>query len=117
MLEIQVKQQDAASHWIWGAFKMPGRVLARAASASGASVCAGTSISARWSTPTWPPAARRLGVKAGDAYVDVGTLHGYRAAIALLADAARVEGASGAHVALGWPAGRAFDGLHAASRE
>src|ERR671920_1179851 len=26
--EIQVKQQDAASQWIWGAFKMPGRVLA-----------------------------------------------------------------------------------------
>jgi hypothetical protein len=58
-----------------------------------------------------------VGVKAGDAYVDVGTLHGYRAAISLLSDAARVEGASGAHVALGWPAGRALDGLHAASRE
>ena len=27
VLEIQVKQQDAASHWIWGAFKMPGRRL------------------------------------------------------------------------------------------
>src|SRR3712207_6291598 len=25
--EIQVKQQGAASHWIWGAFKMPGRTL------------------------------------------------------------------------------------------
>src|SRR3954447_20104750 len=25
--EIQVKQQQAASNWIWGAFKMPGQVL------------------------------------------------------------------------------------------
>ena len=25
--EIQVKQPNAASNWIWGAFKMPGRTL------------------------------------------------------------------------------------------
>ena len=45
--------KDAASHWIWGAFKMPGRVCT-SCSASGASGCAGTSISARWSTPISP---------------------------------------------------------------
>ena len=28
VLEIQVKRADATSHWIWGAFKMPGRILA-----------------------------------------------------------------------------------------
>ncbi len=27
LLEIQVKQQDASSNWIWGAFKMPGATL------------------------------------------------------------------------------------------
>src|SRR5215216_5292270 len=27
VLEIEVKRQDASSGWIWGAFKMPGRVL------------------------------------------------------------------------------------------
>src|SRR4051794_24244540 len=27
VLEIQVKRQGADSHWIWGAFKMPGSVL------------------------------------------------------------------------------------------
>src|SRR5947199_1489402 len=27
VLEIQVKQQDASSNWIWGAFKMPGATL------------------------------------------------------------------------------------------
>jgi len=28
VLEIQVKQPNASSHWIWGAFKMPGRAFA-----------------------------------------------------------------------------------------
>jgi glucose-1-phosphate thymidylyltransferase len=58
-----------------------------------------------------------VGVRAGRAYVDVGTLHGYRAAIALLAEAADKDGAPGARVALGWPAGRASQGLHDPSRE
>ena len=47
-----------------------------------------------------------VGVKAGRAYVDVGTLNGYRAAIGLLAQAA--DGEAGARVALGWPGGRAL---------
>jgi hypothetical protein len=57
-----------------------------------------------------------FGVKAGHAYVDVGTLHGYREAIALLSEAAERSGgnAAGARVALGWPGGRAF---HDASRQ
>jgi len=116
VLEIQVKQQDAASHWIWGAFKMPGRRLHELERLWRERLCRdeyiGTLVNAYLAA-----GGEALGVKAGDAYVDVGTLHGYRAAISLLSDAARVEGASGAHVALGWPAGRAFDGLHAASRE
>ena len=49
-----------------------------------------------------------LGVRAGQAYVDVGTLHGYRAAISLLGDVAERDGAS-AQVKLGWPAGRSPD--------
>ena len=53
-------------------------------------------------------AARRSGVKAGSAYVDVGTLHGYREAIALLGETAETSGGAGARVALGWPGGRAF---------
>ena len=116
VLEIQVKQQDAASQWIWGAFKMPGRRLHELERLWRERLCRdeyiGTLVNAYLAA-----GGEALGVKAGDAYVDVGTLHGYRAAISLLSDAARVEGASGAHVALGWPAGRARDGLHAASRE
>jgi hypothetical protein len=60
-----------------------------------------------------------VGVKAGESYVDVGTLHGYRAAIRLLSEAAAGEGerAAGARVALGWPAGRGALGLHDVNRE
>lgn len=81
--EIQVKQPDATSRWIWGALKLPGADLARlydlwrirkqrdeylgtlvnAHIAGGATVCA---------------------VKHGETYVDVGTLHGYRKAVELL---------------------------------
>lgn len=81
--EIQVKRDDATSSWIWGAFKMPGRIL-----------------SALYTL--WLERARRdeyigtlvneylhrggqaLGIRAGTGYVDVGTLHGYREAIRLL---------------------------------
>jgi glucose-1-phosphate thymidylyltransferase len=54
-------------------------------------------------------------VKSGTAYVDVGTLHGYRAAIGLLADAASGGHPLGddAHVSIGWPAMLALERQHA----
>jgi len=81
--EIQVKRADARSHWIWGAFKMPGHTL-------------------RDLHALWLERERRdeyigtlvneylrrggsaVGVRAGSAYVDVGTLNGYREAMRLL---------------------------------
>jgi dTDP-glucose pyrophosphorylase len=83
--EIQVKRPDAGSHWIWGAFKMPGHVfralhtlwLARERSDE----YLGTLVNAYLAQ-----GARAIGVAAGTAYVDVGTLHGYRAALRLLAE-------------------------------
>lgn len=105
--EIQVKQPDAESNWIWGAFKMPGRVLqdlrrlwlARA----GRDEYMGTLVNAYLAE-----GGQAVGVRAGQSYVDVGTLHGYRAAISLLAEVAAGEsGGGGARVALGWPAGLA----------
>jgi len=81
--EIQVKQKEARSNWVWGAFKMPGAVLHE--------------LHALWQRPgrgdeymgTLINAYLReggsgLGVRAGEAYVDVGTLNGYREAITLL---------------------------------
>lgn len=114
--EIQVKRPDAASRWIWGAFKMPGRRLHELHRLWRERSCRdeyiGTLVNAYLAA-----GGEAVGVKAGHAYVDVGTLHGYRAAIGLLADAAREEGAPGARVGLGWPAGRPLDGLHAANKE
>lgn len=81
--EIQVKQDAPASHWVWGAFKLPARVLRE--------------LHALWCEPgrgdtyigtlvtEW---ISRGGVAwaehAGTAYVDVGTLHGWRDAVHLL---------------------------------
>ena len=113
--EIQVKQQDAASHWIWGAFKMPGRVLDDLRrlwlERQGRDEYIGTLVNAHLAT-----GGEAIGVKAGRSYVDVGTLHGYREAIALLGQAAdrSGEGGAGARVALGWPEGRA---LHDVTRQ
>lgn len=104
--EIQVKQQGAASNWIWGAFKMPGHVLHALRSLWMARQARdeymGTLVNA-WLAE----GGRAVGVKAGRSYVDVGTLHGYRAAIGLLAEVAAGESDGGARVALGWPAGPA----------
>lgn len=116
--EIQVKQPGAASNWIWGAFKMPGHVLADLRrlwlERHAQDEYIGTLVNAYLAG-----GGRAVGVKAGRAYVDVGTLNGYRAAIGLLSEVASAEedGAGGARVGLGWPAGRAFDYLTAAKRE
>jgi len=117
VLEIQVKRKDAASNWIWGAFKMPGRVLAELRDLWHERRCEdeyiGTLVNAYLAR-----GGAAVGVKAGRAYVDVGTLHGYRAAISLLGEVGTGEGgAAGTRVALGWPDGRAWAGLHDANRE
>jgi glucose-1-phosphate thymidylyltransferase len=83
VLEIQVKKQDADSNWIWGAFKMPGYVLAELFELwnerDRQDEYMGTLVNA------W---IRRggyaAGIRAGQSYVDVGTLNGYRSAISLL---------------------------------
>jgi glucose-1-phosphate thymidylyltransferase len=103
--EIQVKQKDAASNWIWGAFKMPGPVfgalrrlwLAR----NRGDEYVGTLVNAYLAA-----GGEAVGVKAGEAYVDIGTLNGYRTAIGLLADMARGATSSAAEPMMGWPAGR-----------
>lgn len=81
--EIQVKVHDARSSWIWGAFKLPAAVYVE--------------LHALWrerdrcdqyvGTLVNEYLARggiARGVRAGRAYVDVGTLNGYREAVELL---------------------------------
>lgn len=102
--EVRVKQENAGSNWIWGAFKMPGPVfealhrlwLARKQTDE----YVGTLINAYLAE-----GGVALGVKSGSAYVDIGTLNGYRAAISLLAEMAPGS-ANDATTGLGWPAGR-----------
>jgi glucose-1-phosphate thymidylyltransferase len=83
VIEIQVKQPNARSCWVWGAFRTSGEVLSKL-------------------HQLWCRRARKdlyvgdlvnaylaengvvFGIRSGTAYVDVGTLHGYRAAMKLL---------------------------------
>lgn len=84
VLEIQVKSTRARSHWIWGAFKMPGRVFhelhALWRHRGECDEYVGTLVNG------WlEQGGHAIGVRAGTSYVDVGSLHGYREAIRLLA--------------------------------
>ena len=85
--EIQVKAPEPRSRWIWGAFSMPGAVfhelhqlwLAREREDE----YFGSLVNA-WIAD----GGEAVGVRAGERYVDIGTLHGYREAIAMLGETA-----------------------------
>lgn len=83
--QIQVKQRNAGSNWIWGAFKMPGSVfhdLRRLwLQRRERDEYFGTLVNAYLAA-----GGEAFGIRAGEAYVDVGTLHGYREAIRLLSE-------------------------------
>lgn len=85
VLEIQVKQPNAYSYWIWGAFKMPGHTLHALHRLWQERGCAdeymGTLVNAYLAS-----GGRAKGVRAGTAYVDVGTIGGYREALRVLTD-------------------------------
>jgi dTDP-glucose pyrophosphorylase len=82
--EIQVKQPDARSSWIWGAFRLPGSVLAdlhrlwRQRNEQDPYI--GTLVNAYLAA-----GGSAHAIRAGTQYIDVGTLQGYRSAVTLLA--------------------------------
>lgn len=82
---IEVKAARPATRWIWGALRMPGPVfhaLHRLWLARGRKdEYLGTLVNAYLAA-----GGEAAGVRAGAAYVDVGTLGGYRQALALLAE-------------------------------
>jgi len=88
--EIQVKRPGAQSNWVWGAFRMPGSVLHdlhrlwQAREETDEYI--GTLVNAYLAQ-----GGEAVGVPAGSAYVDVGTLGGYREAMRLLANTARPD--------------------------
>jgi dTDP-glucose pyrophosphorylase len=81
--EIQVKQPHPSTHWVWGAFKMPGCVFRELHSLwkerDERDEYMGTLVNEYLSR-----GGTALGVPRGTAYVDVGTIAGYRDAIKLL---------------------------------
>jgi dTDP-glucose pyrophosphorylase len=83
--EIRVKRPDAGSNWIWGALKMPGRTfhdLRRLwLEPQRGDEYIGTLVNAYLAR-----GGAAVGVRAGRAYVDVGTLNGYREALRLLTE-------------------------------
>jgi glucose-1-phosphate thymidylyltransferase len=102
--EIQVKQTGAASNWIWGAFKMPGSTLRELFDLwnerNRSDEYFGTLVNAYLGL-----GGHARGIRAGDAYVDVGTLNGYRAAIALLGGAPQ-DKAGEENATAAWQPGR-----------
>jgi len=102
--EIQVKQADASSHWIWGAFRLPASTL-RALHAlwlqrREQDPYIGTLVNA-WLENGGSAQA----VRAGKQYIDVGTVQGYRGAVSLLGSGRYDAGAIASEPAL--------SGLHA----
>lgn len=81
--EIQVKKLGAESNWIWGALKLPANVYRELyelwCERGQADEFLGTLVNAYIER-----GGVAYGVRAGAAYVDVGTLHGYREAMKLL---------------------------------
>ncbi len=87
VLGVQVKDPQAATEWVWGALKMTGAILSELHSIwlGRKDEYIGTLINDYLAR-----GGRAYGRKAGEAYVDVGTLHGYREALRLL-DAHRAD--------------------------
>jgi dTDP-glucose pyrophosphorylase len=81
--EIQVKHPKPSSNWIWGAFKMPASTFAELhqfwVERNKSDEYMGSLVNA-WIAR----GGRAYGIHAGESYVDVGTVHGYRQAINLL---------------------------------
>jgi len=88
--EIQVKRQNAASEWIWGAFKLTGRHFTQLhelwVNRGRSDEYLGTLVNAYIAQ-----GGRAISVKRGDVYVDVGTLNGYREALRVLSHQAALH--------------------------
>jgi dTDP-glucose pyrophosphorylase len=87
VLRIRVKEPDATSHWIWGAFQMPGRTFQALFELWNERGCTdeyvGTLVNA------WIERGNEVfGVAAGERYYDVGTMDGYLETMQHLTNAA-----------------------------
>jgi glucose-1-phosphate thymidylyltransferase len=89
--QIEVKTVGASSRWVWGALAMPGRVLhdlhALWQRCGRVHEYLGTLVNAYLDA-----GGVAIAVRSGEAYVDVGTVHGYREAVHLLETRQALEG-------------------------
>lgn len=85
VLRIEVKNSYPTSSWVWGAFKMPGSILhelyALWCKRHGSDEYIGTLINAYLAE-----GGEAFSIPAGEVYVDVGTLNGYREAMRVLSE-------------------------------
>jgi dTDP-glucose pyrophosphorylase len=83
VLEIQVKPLQPKTRWVWGAFKLDGRILRELhdlwLEREREDEYFGTLVNAYLAV-----GGSATAVAAGQAYVDTGTLHGYHEAMQLL---------------------------------
>lgn len=81
VLEVQVKKPEASTNWVWGALKMPGRILLELHGLwkERQDEYLGTLINEHMAR-----GGSAFGFKTGECYVDVGTLNGYREALRIL---------------------------------
>jgi hypothetical protein len=81
--QILVKTEGLNAGWIWGALRMPGKIFRQLHQLwivrGSKDQYLGTVLNAHIAE-----GARWKGVRAGEVYVDVGTLNGYREAIRIL---------------------------------
>lgn len=91
---IEVKHSNASSEWIWGAFKLSGRHFHSLhqlwQQRRRQDEYLGTLVNAYLAN-----GQTAYGIKRGDVYVDVGTLHGYREALRVLSSQANVHELAG----------------------
>jgi glucose-1-phosphate thymidylyltransferase len=83
VIEIEVKKSSPHSNWVWGAFRMPGETFAALhklwRQRNRQDIYFGTLVNAYIAC-----GGRAKGIKRGEVYVDVGTLHGYHEAVRVL---------------------------------
>lgn len=83
VMKIYVKQANLDSSWTWGAFKVTGAVLHELHELWCERGCADEYLG-QLANAYLARGGKATAVRAGQAFVDVGTLHGYREAINLL---------------------------------
>lgn len=89
--EIQVKSAGARTNWVWGAFKLKGSVL-RDLYELWEKRCRSDEYMGTLVNAYLKSGGSAVAVKAGESYVDVGTLNGYREAVRLLETGANAKG-------------------------